>query len=72
MLGSVPGPGTGKLENPQEEIVRFSVVTNYSMPDKIMEEIDHVRLLSSSSSSGVTTKSESWIIDSGVYVAYDL
>ncbi len=34
-------------------------VTNYSMKDKIMEEVDHVGLLSSSSSSRVATKAES-------------
>ncbi len=49
------------------------IVTNYSMPDKIMENLDHVCLLFSSSSSGVTTKSEFWIIDSGCtsYTTFD-
>ncbi len=56
-------PESWKPRNKKSSSSAF--VTNYCMSGKIMEEVDHVCLLSSSSSSRVTTKSESWIIDSG-------
>ncbi len=54
-----PIPWHLKLETRKSKSSGSAFVTNYSVKHKIMEEVDHVGLLSSSSSSRVATKSES-------------